>query len=75
MVLANRPGRLPSPRWRPACAAPLPIDRIEARLRTINYNSSDDGSAMKAAGEPLCGLWRESRQKSRGVLYGKTLIH
>ncbi|WP_165842007.1 hypothetical protein [Paraburkholderia unamae] len=55
--------------------ARLPMNRIEAGLHTINYNSSDDGPAMNAASEPSCGLWRESRQKSRGVLYGKTLIH
>jgi len=53
----------------------LPMDRIEAGVRTIIYNSSDDGPAMIAASEPSCGLGRESRQKSRGVLYGKTLIH
>ncbi|MBB2929620.1 hypothetical protein [Paraburkholderia silvatlantica] len=53
----------------------LPMNRIEAGLQTINYNSSNPGATMNAASEPSCGLWRESRQKSRGVLYGKTLIH
>ncbi|MBV8261876.1 MAG: hypothetical protein JO239_13245 [Paraburkholderia sp.] len=52
----------------------LPMNRIEAGLHTINYISSNDGPAMNAANLPSCGLWRESRQKSRGVLYGKTLI-
>jgi hypothetical protein len=79
MVLAYRPGQL-------RIAAALPVRRtgagekpdrssIKARLRAILYNSSDDGLKISAAGEPSCRLWRESRQKSRGVLYGKTLIH
>ncbi|WP_199272342.1 hypothetical protein [Paraburkholderia acidisoli] len=71
-VSARPPARF---RWWPAGATGRPMNRIGPDCMQLLTFHRRKNFAMNAASEPSCGLWRESRQKSRGVLYGKTLFH